>query len=211
MGTSNFKKVNAKKYYVIGEDLECFDFDYFRLTFPDTVKAAFENEAFDYGCEDCLPVPEWRTREWDDRTYYGTLLSSAKMYLDDFSLPVKDVTLNSIGIIVNIYAIAGYCQGATLDWDLGFVYNSINEYRKTFATEYESKDDLFEDVADSYFDELEYFRDYKATPEDRKSLIKYLSKAFDKYAEMADKICESSCEETLKLVARFSNGEAVYE
>jgi len=211
MGTSNFKRVNAKNYYIIGEDWDCDDFDCFRSAFPDTVKAAFENEAFDYGCKDCLPVPEWRTREWDDRSYYGTLLSSAKLYPDDFSLPGKDVTLNSIGIIVNIYSIVGYYQGASLDWDLGFVYAGINEYRKFFVTEYESKDDLFEDVADFYFDELEYSRDYKATPEDRKRLIKYLSKVFDKYAEMADKICESSCEETLKLVAHFSNGEAVYE
>jgi len=211
MGASNFTKVNAKNYYVIGEDWECYDFDFFRATFPDTVKTAFENETFDYECEDCLPVQGWRTRKWDDRSYYGTLLSSAKIYPGDFSLPNKDVTLNPIGIIVNIYAIAGYYQGATLDWDLGFVYAGINEYRKDFVTEYESKDDLFEDVADSYFDELEYFRKYKATPEDRKKLIKYLSDAFAKYAEMADKICESNCEETLKLVAHFSNGEAVYE
>lgn len=199
MGAPIYKKVNAKHYCLFGENWTQSELDTFVDATPEAMAEFFKDEPLNSGEESCVPIPEWRTREWNDRSYYGSLLGSTRIWLEDFSLPTVTAKLNDVMIIVNIYGNSTYIGGGyTLDWDVGFSYASAYEYRKDFLTQYDSKEELFEDVADFYFEELECFRKYKATESDKASFKKYLSDAFDKYSVMADRFCQENCDEVLE-------------
>jgi hypothetical protein len=208
MSAPNFKIVNAHGYYVLGDDdWECDDYEFLYSDMQDSSPALLRqdlaSEKYDVG--DCDPNKEWETAEWNDRSYQGTLLASARIYPEgDFHMPYTR-TLVECSVIMNIYWVSGYYAGATLDWDLGIRYEETK-----MLSEYGNKEELIEDVADYIFQDFEYYEADRETPKKRTALKKWLTKIFDTYADKADEFCKQHCTQKLNCVGVFSNGEAVY-
>jgi len=209
MSAPNFKIVNAHGYYVLGgDDWECLDYEFLysdmQESSPALLRQDLASEKYDVG--NCDPNKEWVTAEWNDRSYPGTLLASARIYPEeDFHMPYTR-TLVECSVIMNIYLVSACYQGAILDWDLGFRYEETK-----MLSEYGNKEELIEDVADYIFQDLEYYEADIETPKKRAALKKWLAKIFDTYANKADGFCEQHCTQALKCVEVYSNGEAVYE
>lgn len=213
MGTCNFTKVNARRYYVVddrmyyNESEECWqdepiegaevafqDWDEIR----DNLQWRATKRKEDGGR---FTAVEEREHDWTRHRDAGTVILEYRG-ADVFLSP--DCCVNLYGKII---LRPGYYQAATLDWDLEAVGTGDHWY----LNDYDSLEDLAEDI----FQDWEYYEEtwnagLKVMQWD--NIRKKITAALEALGQYLDDVCAYLCGEdnVYACTAVFSNGEAVY-
>lgn len=191
MSTSNFYKVHAKQYYAV--NVEDWDVEYM----SDYIKEVLHNITPQYKDDDENTFPELSTlRDYPSRC----IAEMTDKWLHH--------ELSNLKISIGFHIIAGYYKGATLDYDICIE----NDYCRTFLSEYYNVHNMVDDMTDYVINQAYDYEDdfvkYKDVINDFKELCKYeVAKAI----EIAEKVCQTIADDTLRCTAQFSNGEALYE
>lgn len=193
MGTSNFKKIHAKNYYIVkGEDWEYYNWDDFK---ENAIHRLAEH--LNVKSTECTPERP-SSYGFYDRNYPSENIAS---YGYDWEY-YKDCPFR-IGI--HIFLISGYYTGATLDYDISIEPKRFGD--EMCLSQYYGVDDLIEGVIDSCQDYDEDFAHcYSKLREIHKRMKEELNKAINK----AEEICKVLCDSVYKREARFDNGETIY-
>ena len=107
---------------------------------------------------------------------------------------------------------SGYYDGYNLDFDLTF-NDGWGERKK--LSDYDCQEGLIADI----MDDIEYYATNDLAKGWNKGLFnchkvnisKWIEKQIDMARESANNVCRSLCDDKLCVVARFSNGETIYE
>lgn len=190
MATRNFYTKNANDVYAFGMEAEN-DFD-----FDDSLDCIKEVGISKYGFEET-------SGDDGDRNYCGT-------YILDKSFGGKDFYNSGLTVNIDIAIIArsGYYQGANLDFELEVRNDNYYSYK---LGDYESEDDLIDDMADEFVDYCDEVYNYGLRKCFKKRYKAFLEDYIDKAIEYANNVLESLCEEEYSLIGTASNGEGFYQ
>jgi hypothetical protein len=196
MGTSNFHKVNASKIFAV---LMPYETPVLDENFNETDELeTLECDEFDleYLVESIIDD----MKELGDNLYYHfkniesleELRSFPSSYLGSLT---KEKSFDDVEVYINIHAFlrSGYYEGANLDWEC---YLSIDNNKEISIDEYNGS------INDIYFisDDKELIESIDNwIKETKSSLIEKMESVFEKNSEQ------------YVVVARFSNGETIYE
>lgn len=190
MGTGNFKKYNAEKYYVIG------------------INGESEND--EYYIDDCIDFFNWKIGELfkadptpepyladlcrrNNRNYPSTPIASVTV-----KMPYNWDRFNDVKI--HFFLNSGYYEGAAIDYDI-----TIGYYGDVFTLiDYNSDSELLSDMhysmKDSYYYDL---FDEQILNMTGRTMLRWLR-------NRAEKACEELCDKVFASAAYMNNGEAIY-
>ena len=207
MSCPNFRKVNARKYYVIGDTIEVEN--------PETGEKEvcikdYDDYEMDIDCA-CERGKEkgFTALEWHSDTMGRGLMNKSVWH--SFGKKNADMAFNNFEFSQEIYAQSGYYSGMNYDWDININDNFGGNFR---LSEYDDVDSLVEDIADTWQEEASdtWYDGWNAgmAKIQSKNLVKWLTNMVKKSSNEADDFCRSICEEVYVCGGIFSNGEAVY-
>lgn len=192
MSAPNFVKHNARDYFCVGinrEDDEWVDWDMIMEDIQEVAKS--ENEAWS-------DTDEWEHSYGRDyQLHYNTERSYSMQYGGEWYYAKVMLGLRS-----------AYYVGATIDYDIQL---SDGSYWSEIDLEYGDTDRLASDFILNKIENNDYPINKGLFSMQRKGLEKRLTAWLDSIVEDCEKICRTCAEEELVCVARFSNGEAMYE
>lgn len=188
MGTCNFSKENASKYYAI---------------IPSEEDAEFWNVNDDL--RELLPVNGFEpcdSQMWSENEYGGTRMSRDSFFFGRKWIESADINggdLAEMDIVAELCFTPGYYEGGTLDYDL-----SVSSGSWTWRlSEYDSVEDMADDIADTI---REWWGDEYADWGGRDKLYDLLWRA----REDCENACKYLCDDTLECIGMASNGGAFY-
>lgn len=183
MATGNFYVKNANDVYAFAMEAEdCFDFD-------DSLDCIKEAGISKYGFEETS--------------------GSDGDYILDKSFGGKNFYNSGLTVNIDITIIVrgGYYQGANLDFELEVMNDNYYPYK---LGDYESEDDLIDDMADEFVDYCDEVYNYGLRKCFKKRYKAFLEDYIDKAIEYANNVLKNLCEEEYSIVGVFSNGETLY-
>lgn len=189
MATGNFYVKNANDVYAFAMEAEdCFDFD-------DSLDCIKEAGISKYGFEETSGSD-------GDRNYCGD-------YILDKSFGGKNFYNSGLTVNIDITIIVrgGYYQGANLDFELEVMNDNYYPYK---LGDYESEDDLIDDMADEFVDYCDEVYNYGLRKCFKKRYKAFLEDYINKAIEYANNVLKNLCEEEYSIVGVFSNGETLY-
>lgn len=206
MSTPNFHKVHARKYYVVGDEITCYDEE-----LDEDVPCLKDSDDYDMDIEFAVDrAIEKGYEKAEGRNYVRTMDGSRiieKEVWHCFGKKSNEMPFNQILIRQEIYAHNGYYSGFNYDWDLFFETNMGDTFR---LSEYDDVDSLVDDIADAWQEEASDTWNAGLAKMQRKNFTKWLSKVIEKVSDEADDLCRDVCEGVYVCGGIFSNGEAVY-
>lgn len=207
MSCPNFHKVNARKYYVIGDTIEVEN--------PETgEKEVCMKDYFDYELDiDCAcergKEKGFTALEWYSRIMGRGLMNKSVWH--SFGKKSDEMAFNQFEFCQMIYIHDGHYSGANYDWDINICDNMGGNYH---LSDYVDVEDFIENIADAWQEVASdrWYGGWNAglAKMQRKNLVKWLTKMVKKFSDEADDFCRSICEEVYVCGGFFSNGEAVY-
>ena len=186
MATGNFYVKNANDVYAFAMEAEdCFDFD-------DSLACIKEAGISKYGFE--------RTSGSD----------GCGCYILDKDFGCRDFYNSDLSVNINIIILArdGYYQGANLDFELEVMNDNYYAYK---LGDYESEDDLIDDMADEFVDYCDEVYNYGLRKCFKKRYKAFLKDFIDEAIEYANNVLKNLCEEEYSLIGTASNGECFYQ
>lgn len=211
MGTCNFSKVNARRYYVVnnetyyneaedcyqsepidGQEPEFMDWDEVICDIQELAKGRQDGKLFS-------PANE-AERSWNSHRDEGTVI----LFYDLGGVNIsKNYTLDRKGSII---LRPGYYAAAVLDWDF-----EIMGYGDSWnMNDWESIEDIAEDIMNDWRANEDGWNEGIKAIQARRIQAK-IDKALNETAERLEEICADLCGGNVYAVsARFSNGETFY-
>lgn len=190
MGTSNFHKVNAKQYYSVFfesyEENEGFE-DFWYDDQIENIRSFLKEKGFNVDANSLKNVKD----PHELRSFPSHVIGSISEYK----------RICNVEFQINMYAVvrSGYYDGFVLDW--------------FYEVEIEGDCDIdiipdFEQVSET----LSYYGDVSVgmAKIQAKNALKWLNKTVDSLIETTED-CFEKITTPLVIVARFSNGETIYE
>ena len=194
MGTSNFCKVNAKKYYTVNSIEDRYDFE--RLTDNIDEESSFYGFRQHHNVYDPPAISNMRS-------YPSKLILSKQTEWKE--VKIDKIISENFRVISAFHIIAGYYEGATLDYDIAIEDNYTSAI---FLSEYYNQEEFIDDAIDKLFD---YYRNSLNTElHNRESLRKALTRIVNLSIDDCEHICSLCCDDTFGSAATFSNGESIY-
>lgn len=190
MGTCNFSKVNASRYYVVEDNGR--DWDEIKEDLQESAKSREDGNRF-------RAVDEMETA-WRFHRDEGRVILEYRG-ADVFLAP--DYCLNLHGKII---LRPGYYAGATLDWD----FEAVGQGDSFKMNDYDALDDLAGEIMEDWD---YYVEDWNAGIKamQRKNVRRKLDEALAGLVNDLEGICADLVGENIYIRgAVFSNGEAIY-
>ena len=196
MATSNFHDSDASKIYAVLMNYDSYicDEDGNETDETETVSCdEYDYENLMYELKEAFKKLGTYSDHGDDerelrsfRSHVIGTVSESKLFLDQ-----------EVSVDLTLVIRSGYYEGANLDYNLSYgIYNS-----------YQQKADNTNDIIDEFI----YNADNKGMAKiQAKNVLKWLENTENKLREQVENIYESFST-PLKVVARFSNGETMYQ
>lgn len=209
MSCSNFHKINARNYYVVGNETTRYD-DELEQEVPCYKDSGDYDMDIDWACE--AGKEKGFTPLDADRSNYTRSMGSTSIMEKSgwfaFGKKSDDMAFNQFEFSQEIYVHNGYYSGMNYDWDINICDNFGGNFR---LSEYDDVDSLVEDIADAWQEEASdtWYEGWNAgmAKIQRKNLIKWVKKMIDKLSGEADDVCRDICEDVYVCGGIFSNGE----
>lgn len=198
MSTPNFKKENAKNYYVVDREWD-WGYEMFEKEMPEMAKQIDVFKA-----NNCRIEP--MDRNDNDRSYpthYNTLVWD-------------DIVKSNVGATIKaqIGITSGYYQGANLDYNIIVYCDATRD--EFYLSDYDGNvEDMVESMMWYYEENEDWEREngwvnaglFKMNKE---KIIKAIVKKVKDIIEGCEQLCKNACDDVYTCVNVFSNGEAIY-
>lgn len=211
MSCPNFKRVNARNYYVVSDETTYYDEEQGK-----EVPRIKDNDDYDFDIECARQngIEKGYTPYNGKQPYNRNMDASLIMEKDEWSAFGKkslEAAFNQFNFQIEIYVRGGHYCGMNYDWDIKVSNNYDGS--SCSITDFDSVKTMIDFMADDWTQEAAdpwYGWNVGLATIQKKNFKKWLAKMIRKYSNEADSMCEYICDETLVCGGIFSNGEAIY-
>lgn len=199
MSTPNFKKQNAKNYYVVERE-DSWDYKMFEDDMPEMAKQIDVFKANNCRIE---PMDDY-DHDMSYPTHYNTLVWD-------------DIVKSNVGATIKaqIGITSGYYQAANLDYNIIVYCDATRD--EFYLSDYDGNvEDMVESMLGYYKKNEDWQWECRSITAglfkmNKAKIVKAFVKKIEDIVEGCEQLCKNACDEVYGCVGVFSNGEAIYE